>query len=480
VFGGSDGTNGLGGGGGGYRYWGGPRGGSGVVIVKYPTVGGGIGTAPTYSVTSVSPASGNTAKVGDSVVVTITADSLETGLTASGTPTVNGVNSSFTEIGSGVYHITYVVVEDDTDVLDANALAISIKLKDTAGNIGTEITTIASGTAPGIDAHTPVISTITSDATASGVLNIGQTIIFTATPASTEDGALVVGSYNGQVLSWSTADSGVTYTATYIVTQGDTDQNSALQISGVILSDAAGNPSAAKAGTDIAKTIDANVPVITAFTMPATANFFTVSISSFTGTDTGGSGVAYYLVNETGTTPLVGDAGWETPAPTSHTFSGEGLNTLYAWIKDTAGNISSRSSASVTITLNTAPSATITTPGTWNKGDVTINYNIIDAESNTINISQVDHDRGIEYSVNSTNGVNGTWVDATEKTGSPSEGLTGLTSSPTGADHVFVWASATDLGTTEDSTVYIRVRPNDGTVNADAWATTTAFGIDNV
>ncbi|MCX6720890.1 MAG: carboxypeptidase-like regulatory domain-containing protein, partial [Candidatus Staskawiczbacteria bacterium] len=47
-------------------------------------------------------------------------------------------------------------------------------------------------------------------------------------------------------------------------------------------------------------------------------------------------------------------------------------------------------------------------------------------------------------------------------------------------DHVFVWASATDLGTTEDSTVYIRVRPNDGTVNADAWATTTAFGIDNV
>jgi hypothetical protein len=59
--------------------------------------------------------------------------------------------------------------------------------------------------------------------------------------------------------------------------------------------------------------------------------------------------------------------------------------------------------------------------------------------------------------------------------------MTGLTSSPTpGTSHTFVWASATDLATTSDSTVYIRVRPNDGTVSADAWATSTAFGIDNV
>ncbi|MCK5015343.1 MAG: hypothetical protein KAS66_16165, partial [Candidatus Omnitrophica bacterium] len=106
----------------------------------------------------------------------------------------------------------------------------------------------------------PVITTITSDATASGVLKVDDTILFTLTPASTEPNATVSGTYNSVGLSWSTADAGVTYTATYTVAEGDNDQDPALQITGVTIEDEAGNLSAAADGSDVIKTIDANSP----------------------------------------------------------------------------------------------------------------------------------------------------------------------------------------------------------------------------
>jgi hypothetical protein len=77
-------------------------------------------TAPTFTVTAVSPDSGNTSKVGQDVVVTVTAGGSEIGLTASGTPTVNGVNAVFAEVdpADGNYTITYTVVEGNNDILE--------------------------------------------------------------------------------------------------------------------------------------------------------------------------------------------------------------------------------------------------------------------------------------------------------------------------------------------------------------------------
>ncbi len=72
------------------------------------------------------------------------------------------------------------------------------------------------------------------------------------------------------------------------------------------------------------------------------------------------------------------------------------------------------------------------------------------------------------------------WHDASDAGGS-SEGLTGLTATTSpGIDHVFIWDSTTDLPNTENSTVYLRIRPNDGTESASSWTTSTAFGLDNV
>jgi len=68
--------------------------------------------------------------------------------------------------------------------------------------------------------------------------------------------------YNGQNLNWFTSDGGGTYKGIYTVTEGDTDQSGPLQLTGVKATDAAGNESELSDGGDIAKTIDANRPVI--------------------------------------------------------------------------------------------------------------------------------------------------------------------------------------------------------------------------
>ena len=116
-----------------------------------------------------------------------------------------------------------------------------------------------------IDTAVPTITSIVSDATGGGTLIIGNTIVFTLTPGSAEAGASFFSSYNTQDLSsaWSTGDGGVTYTATYTVTSGEPDQGSPLQITGVTITDAAGNTSSTAASVNVNKLIDANRPTFT-------------------------------------------------------------------------------------------------------------------------------------------------------------------------------------------------------------------------
>ena len=82
---------------------------------------------------------------------------------------------------------------------------------------------------------------------------------------------------------------------------------------------------------------------------PATAISITVAISAITGNNS--AVAAGYLVNESATAPAANDAGWLGTPPSSYTFSSAGTKNLYVWVKDTAGNVSLSSSASVTITL---------------------------------------------------------------------------------------------------------------------------------
>jgi hypothetical protein len=94
---------------------------------------------------------------------------------------------------------------------------------------------------------------------------------------------------------------------------------------------------------------DVIAPVVTAFSIPATSSTLTVPVSSFTATDN--KAVTGYLVTESATAPLAGDAGWSATAPASYVFVTAGTKTLYAWAKDAAGNVSASMNDQVIITL---------------------------------------------------------------------------------------------------------------------------------
>ncbi|MCE5265679.1 MAG: hypothetical protein LLG97_19395 [Deltaproteobacteria bacterium] len=90
---------------------------------------------------------------------------------------------------------------------------------------------------------------------------------------------------------------------------------------------------------------DATAPVVTAFTIPATATSLTVPITTFTATDA--VGVTGYCLAETNDSA---GCSWEGSAPASYTFGAYGSKTLYAFAKDAADNVSDSASDTVVIT----------------------------------------------------------------------------------------------------------------------------------
>lgn len=94
-------------------------------------------------------------------------------------------------------------------------------------------------------------------------------------------------------------------------------------------------------------------------------------------------------------------------------------------------------------------------------------YNLIDTESDPGNLT------AYEYSLN-----NSTWQTMTASSTDPAHsGITGLSASPTGVAHNFVWDAKSQLGNTYNPTVYVRLRPNDGIGNG-LMATSTSFVVD--
>lgn len=200
-------------------------------------------------------------------VITLTGDSITT-VEYRGIYTDAGATALDNIDGDRTSSIVVGGLPIDTSVINVSPInpvdkivatyTITYNVLDTAGNTATQITR----TVNVIDTTSPVVSDITSSATAEGALKIGDSITFTLTPNPAEPIASVSGSYNGHSLSWTTTNSGVSYNAAYIVTSGDADQTAPLQISGVTMTDEAGNTSETTSGTDVAKTIDANRPTV--------------------------------------------------------------------------------------------------------------------------------------------------------------------------------------------------------------------------
>jgi CSLREA domain-containing protein len=94
--------------------------------------------------------------------------------------------------------------------------------------------------------------------------------------------------------------------------------------------------------------VDSEKPQVTGFTLAATeSTFMTVAVASFTATDNSGV-VSGYLVTASATPPSPAEAGWSATAlPMTVTLNIAGNNTLYAWAKDPAGNVSDALTATV-------------------------------------------------------------------------------------------------------------------------------------
>jgi hypothetical protein len=84
--------------------------------------------------------------------------------------------------------------------------------------------------------------------------------------------------------------------------------------------------------------IDTTPPTIISFAIPSTASSLTIPVTLFEVSDD--MAVAGYLLTETSNVPLPDENAWSAVAPASYTFGQAGVNNLYAWAKDSAGNVS--------------------------------------------------------------------------------------------------------------------------------------------
>ncbi len=202
------------------------------------------GQAPQVSSFSLSSnlAYGTVARTGDTLTASFTANESITNPSI----TIAGHSLGASGYGNGPYTANYTLTSSDTQ----DTVPVSASFTDIVGNQGTGSFTLGGGLGPRI-------VSITSDATATGVLSTGNTINFILTLASPTPGAYVSGSYDGVALTWSTNNGGATYTATYTVQNTNASTYSPLQISGVTVRDSSGYVSQAASGSDVRKTINA-------------------------------------------------------------------------------------------------------------------------------------------------------------------------------------------------------------------------------
>ena len=159
------------------------------------------------------------------------------------------------------YEATYTVINGELNQWTPLQLT-GVTLKDTSENIsdsydGTDVNWA-------IDANIPEINTITVSASSTrDTLIVGDQLIFTLIPEVTEVGLIVSEStFNGGDIVWTTSD-GSSYTGVYTVENNQTDLSGPLQITGVTLSDKAGNVSTVpKNSNAVPKAIDAHIPII--------------------------------------------------------------------------------------------------------------------------------------------------------------------------------------------------------------------------
>ncbi|MDA8414518.1 MAG: Ig-like domain-containing protein, partial [Desulfobacteraceae bacterium] len=300
-----------------------------------------------YDTAGVESAYSNIAYVPEMVSPTVAITSPTNNATVSGTVSVTASGSDNVGVTKVEFYVNGVLKTTDTSTpyvyswntsaLASGTYTLTAKAYDAAGNIGqsgsVSVSVVNDTTAPVVSVTSPVNNATVSGTvaiTASASDNVGVSKV-----EFYENGALLfAGNVAPYTYNWNTAsvaNGSHTLTAKAYDNAGNFSQSSsvAVTVNNIVP--------------------DTTAPVVSTFSMPATATTLSASVSSLTATDA--VGVTGYLITESSTAPAASTNGWTASAPATFTFSAAGSKTAYAWAKDAAGNVSSSRSANVSITL---------------------------------------------------------------------------------------------------------------------------------
>jgi|GEM_PF-2767765 len=188
----------------------------------------------------------------------------------------NGQNLNwFTDNAGDTYKGIYTVVEGDTNRVVPLQLQ-NVTAQDQYGNVSVSVAN-STDVQKAIDANTPTIVSVISDAITPDTLIVGDSIIFTvdinnADPDPDPDLIIAPLQYNGENLNWTPISGGDTYQGVYKVKDGNLDRVIPLQLTGVTATDLAGNISNSSESANVNVTIDANEPLINSVTSNATGS----------------------------------------------------------------------------------------------------------------------------------------------------------------------------------------------------------------
>ncbi|GAF70146.1 unnamed protein product, partial [marine sediment metagenome] len=298
--------------------------------------------APTIASVTIIPNSGY-AKVGDVVTITVTAGGNEAGLEHSNA-TINGKQVALTEQEDSTYVGVYIVAEGDSDGTNIEATNITL-----TGPGGTSAPASSTGSTLNVDAHTPVVSSVTISPD-SGWVKTGDIVTITVTDSSNETGFDPSdATINEKSVSLTDQLDG-TYTGTYTVQVGDI-QGVNIEAANITLADGAGNVSSAGASSGSTLKVDTQAPTITSVTInPSSDTVRTgnnVNITVTAGGNEAGLTASNAQINGK-SIPLAGQGdGTYTGTYTvqSGDDQGENIEATNITLTDDAGNISNVASS---------------------------------------------------------------------------------------------------------------------------------------
>ncbi|PIT88705.1 MAG: hypothetical protein COU29_00440 [Candidatus Magasanikbacteria bacterium CG10_big_fil_rev_8_21_14_0_10_36_32] len=209
--------------------------------------------------------------------------------------------------------------------------------------------------------------------------------------------------------------------------------------------------------------------------------------SSFTETATKNGGEIYYQLSaDNGSTwnywngsswISAGASNYNTAIVVNNNIAGFSTSTnkikWKAFLESNGSQQVSLSKVSIGYTENSAPSISEVVPvQQTDKGQVYISYNLTDVESDPSSL--------ITYEYSLTGAFSGEQVTMIASTTNPMHnGVSGLSASPSGISHIFVWDGIINLPNVYNTSTYVRLRANDG-IASGVYVTSSAITIDYV